>query len=104
MAKKQTKYQKGARGQDCKLMMVGCRNIVETVVLCHMPGWINKRIGSGVIGIATKGHDENGVDACNHCHDILDMRMPYYSTEAILHNYKNGVAWTRRDRNQRGIS
>lgn len=101
---KQTKYQQAARGQSCKLRLKGCSNQVDTVVLCHMPSWINKLLGNGIIGWALKSADEAGVDACHHCHDILDRRAFRDILKAdIIDAYNRGVEHTIKNRKQRGI-
>ena len=58
------KYRDAARGQDCKIMLPGCRNEVDTVVLAHRPG----------SGTGTKNADHDACDCCAYCHDLLDRR------------------------------
>ena len=56
------KYRDAAKGQNCTLRLPGCQNDTETVVLCHNNG----------AGMALKTSDHDAVDACAHCHSLLD--------------------------------
>ena len=69
MAKKLTKIQKYARGQDCTAMIDGCSPGPEneTVVYCHGP-----RFHRG--GMRA---DHWGAFCCMSCHDKLDGRTPW---------------------------
>lgn len=58
-----SKLTRAARGQDCTLRLVPCAP-AETVVLAHLP--------MGIMG--GKAPDWWGVDACFHCHNVLDRR------------------------------
>ena len=105
---KKLTYRSAAQGQSCKLRLPGCRNEIDTVVLAHRPGWVNKSLGGDVIGWSLKGKDLDGVDACDHCHCQLDMRTKWASTwdtarEDIIAAYDRGVEATRENRRKRGI-
>lgn len=89
-------WRKSARGQNCTLMLPGCRNDTATTVLCHlrMFGWA---------GAAQKPHDFLAVYACGHCHDLLDRRGTKAAVDpweilralgqTLITHYEEGRAW-----------
>ena len=68
---KMTPARANAKGQDCTLMLPGCTNATDTVVLCHL-----RQFGGG--GMGCKPHDSEAVFACSYCHDRLDGRAPLW--------------------------
>jgi hypothetical protein len=67
---KSTSARKLAKGQDCTLMIPGCRNETETVVLCHL-----RQLGGGGMGI--KPPENESAFGCRYCHDVADGRIPW---------------------------
>ena len=59
---------KAAQGQRCTLRLPGCNETTVNVFLCHI-----RRFGWA--GMGQKPHDLLGVFACQHCHDVIDMRI-----------------------------
>jgi len=91
---KSKKYRDAARDQNCKLRLPGCMNNTETVVLAHRGG----------AGMAIKACDHNAVDACFHCHSILD-RPDYWPwpKKEMESRFNRGRLETLIDRIERGI-
>ena len=56
-----------ARGEHCRLRLLGCLPGTETVVLAHAPG-------TGMKGIGMKIPDFLSMACCHNCHDIIDGR------------------------------
>lgn len=97
-------YRDAAKGESCKLRLPGCINAKETVALAHCPGWLNKIVGSGVIGAGKKTDDHNAVDACHHCHNLLDMRDPPGEMKTLIAKaFTAGRYLTIVNRIERGI-
>ena len=69
-----SKIRKAAQGQPCTLRLTGCLPGNETVVFCHL--------NTPFKGIGLKSPDLFGVDACAHCHDVLDRRKKGDITDA----------------------
>jgi hypothetical protein len=65
---KMTPARKAAKGQDCTLMLPGCTNQTDTVVLCHL-----REFGGG--GMGCKPHDSEAVLGCAWCHAVIDGRQ-----------------------------
>ncbi|MCY1305708.1 putative nuclease YbcO [compost metagenome] len=70
------KLRESARGQDCTLRLAGCRFNPEYTVLCHLP--------VGQKGIGMKSPDLFACFGCDHCHGIIDGRIPGEFTHADL--------------------
>lgn len=67
------KLRDSARGKDCTLRLIGsCNGNSDTTVLCH--------IGK-VRGMACKAGDNMAIYACSSCHDVLDGRTSYSSSD-----------------------
>lgn len=64
---KMTPARKSAEKQDCTLMLPGCRNDTETVVLCHL-----RMFGGGGMGL--KPSDLESAYGCFDCHQAIDSR------------------------------
>jgi len=60
--KKQDKYTKSAKGQDCQIRSPACNYNSETVVFCHLNG----------AGIGEKMQNIHGAYGCSNCHDFVD--------------------------------
>ena len=60
--KKQDKYTKSAKGQDCQIRSPVCNNNSETVVFCHLNG----------AGMGEKMQNIHGAYGCSSCHDFVD--------------------------------
>jgi hypothetical protein len=91
---KSPKYRDAARGQNCTLRFPGCRNEVETVVLCHRNG----------AGMALRSNDFDSADGCFHCHSILDdaSRWPFH-VELMEREFERARYETIVNRITRGI-
>lgn len=66
-APKMTAARRSAKGQACTIMLPGCSQDRETVVLCHL-----RMLGGG--GVGMKPPDTEAVYGCAHCHGVLDGR------------------------------
>lgn len=67
---KMTAIRRSARGEACTLLLPGCPNDTETVVLCH-----SNRLADGK-GMGLKAPDTKACYGCAYCHDVLDGRRP----------------------------
>ena len=77
---KMTPARKSAEKQDCTLLLPGCRNDTETVVLCHL------RMFSGG-GAALKPPDSEAVYGCFDCHEAIDSRDKCHVPKPELYEY-----------------
>lgn len=89
------RYRDAAKGQDCKIRLPGCRNDTETVCLAHANG----------AGVALKASDHNAVDACDHCHCLIDGRVPLrgFEREYVAKEFERARLETIINRIERGI-
>jgi len=63
------KIRASANGETCSLRLFDCCNgDPATTVLAHV----------GHHGSAKRNHDEDGIYACQNCHDAIDFRTPYF--------------------------
>jgi hypothetical protein len=70
---KSKKLRDSARGRDCELRLTGtCNHNSATTVLAH--------IGHGG-GVSIKCSDTMAVFACSDCHDVIDGRVSYSSSQ-----------------------
>jgi hypothetical protein len=70
---KSKKLRDSARGRDCELRLIGsCNGNSDTTVLCH--------IGHDR-GTAIKCNDTMAIFACSACHDVIDGRVSYSSSD-----------------------
>lgn len=98
-SRKSSPARRSARDMDCTLRLPGCRNEVETVVLCHL-----RQFGGG--GVGMKPSDIEAVYGCAHCHSILDGRARLIPELAAALNWETlarALVLTHRQMLARGI-
>lgn len=86
-----TQARRAARGQPCLIRLPGCNGGGETTCLCHyrMPGYC---------GTGLKPPDSMGAFGCDHCHAIVDGRLPLpagYTRDAVRLAHAEGCLRTQ---------
>lgn len=95
------KYLDGAKGETCKLRIVGvCQGDRETVVACHVR---DRHTGRSI-----KASDVSVIDGCQACHDVFDLRAKkpngaHMNTEEWLFYALRGLQETIENRIERGL-
>ena len=80
---KSKKITNSAKGEDCTLRIYGVCNFNSTTTIpAHMNGG----------GMGYKHHDIHMCYACSDCHDWLDGRVDYHSTEDWMKKAEFGRA------------
>ena len=84
--KKQDKYTKSSRGQECQIRLPGCNGNPETTVPCHLNGG----------GMGTKSANIHIAYGCSNCHDLVDGRTKTdLDPEYILLSHYEAVVRTQ---------
>lgn len=84
-----------AHGKACSLRLPGCMGSL-TVVLAHMP-CVDK-------GMGLKSPDWWSAYACQHCHDVVDLRRKNpVSGEHLLHRMLAGIYETQKQLHEQGL-
>lgn len=85
---KSKKLRDSARGKPCTLQIVGvCNGDPSTTVLCHLPDESN--------GMSLKSDDLSACYGCRRCHDVVDGRAPWPSSEKPYKDWYLRRAQTR---------
>jgi hypothetical protein len=94
--KKQDKFTKSAKGQDCTVNYPGCSFQDGTTRFAHLR--------NNTTGYGTKEQNIHGAYACQHCEDIYsglsNTNLPYFSIE--LH-FLQAIIKTQKEMIKNGV-
>ncbi len=90
------KYLAAARNQSCTARLKGCSYNNETTVACHSP--------FAKSGMGQKASDTEIAFLDDHCHSVLDRRIPSeYTREELEAEFKSARKLTHIKLNEMGL-